>query len=178
MGQSVTEFLHDLDQYDHRVPLDELVARIRTLDITVDDVRDVVHFGKERYQRNLLHAGPGYTALILCWSSGQRSPIHDHTGSSCGVRILRGEATETAFERTPEGYVYATGSRVLREGQICGSQDADIHQMSNLQPNGKDLITLHVYSPALLRMQVFSLEDTAVRQFNDPVMVLTDGAGI
>lgn len=172
------ELLDELDQYEHRVPLDELVARLEALDISVADVSEFAQFGRETYRRNLMHAGPGYQALILCWRSGQRSPIHDHTGSSCGVKVIQGAATETYFERTPDGYVYATSSRQLAEGLVCGSQDSDMHQISNLQGPGRDLITLHIYSPPLMHMNVFSLTDSHVEDFFDPVHTLMDGAGI
>ena len=62
-----------------------------------------------------------------------------------------------------------TGSRDLPAGYLCGSVDEDIHQVSNLQAGGADLVTLHVYSPPLLRMDVFSLDTPAVRQWDDPV---------
>lgn len=175
---SIRDFLTELDQYTERVPLDELVERMERLELSFDDVAAFAHFGSDTYRRNLMHAGPGYQALILCWRAGQRSPIHDHRGSSCGVRVIKGVATETAFERTCDGLIYATGSRELHTGQVCGSQDDDIHQVSNLQPAGQDLITLHVYSPPLLRMGMYSLTDTAIREFLDPVRGFVGGDGI
>jgi cysteine dioxygenase len=175
---SIRELLAELDGYAERIPLDDLVQRISLLDITLDDVRPFVLFGRTTYQRNLMHSGPGYSALILCWRSGHRSPIHDHRGSSCGVKVIHGAATETYFERTPDGYVYATSSRRLVEGQACGSQDDDMHQMSNLERPGQDLVTLHIYSPPLMNMGVYSLLDTAVGEFRDPIVELLDGAGI
>jgi cysteine dioxygenase len=177
MPQTLHDFLFALDRHTERVPLDELCERMQDLRIDLDEIRQYMLFGPKTYQRNLLHAGPGYQALILCWRSGQRSPIHDHTGSSCGVRILTGVATETLFERTDSGYVYATGSRRLQTGQVCGSQDADIHQVSNLQPDGHDLVTLHVYSPALLHMGTYSLTDRTVRDFFDPIHTLAFAHG-
>ena len=178
MPQTLHEFLHALDRHTHRVPLDELCERMRDLQITLDDVRPFLLFGRQTYQRNLMHAGPGYQALILCWRSGQRSPIHDHTGSSCGVRVLTGIGTETLFERTDSGYVYATGSRRLECGEVCGSQDADIHQVSNLQPEGRDLVTLHIYSPPLMVMGQYSLTTPTREEFTEPVFEFTEGAGI
>jgi cysteine dioxygenase len=175
---SLADFLADLDRYTERVPLDELVERMERLDFAFEDVAAFAHFGTDTYRRNLMHAGPGYQALILCWRPGQRSPIHDHRGSSCGVRVIKGVATETFFERTPDALIYATGSRELSAGQVCGSQDDDIHQVSNLQPAGCDLMTLHVYSPPLLRMGMYSLTDTAVREFLDPVRGFVNGDGI
>ena len=125
-----------------------------------------------------MHAGPAYHAWILCWRAGQRSPIHDHRGSSCGVRVISGEATETAFEMTEEGHVFATRTKKLSEGFTCATQDMDIHQLSNLQSAGRDLITLHIYSPPLLVMGQYSLTDTTVRDFNVAVHAFTEGAGI
>jgi hypothetical protein len=61
---------------------------------------------------------------------------------------------------------------------VLTNQDQDIHQISNLQPDNVDLITLHIYSPPLLVMGQYSLLDPAVREFKDEVYVFTEGAGI
>ncbi len=174
----LSDFLAEMDHYADRIPLEELTSRLEQMEISFDEIRAHASFGEETYKRNLLHAGPAYSALILCWRSGQRSPIHDHRGSSCGVKVLKGTAIETYFDRTEHGHILATGSRELPEGGVCGSQDDDIHQVSNLLPPGKDLITLHVYSPPLLVMGLYSLTDTKIREFRDPVATLCDGAGI
>jgi DMSO/TMAO reductase YedYZ molybdopterin-dependent catalytic subunit len=100
----------------------------------------------------------------MCWKNGQRSPIHDHATSGCVVRILRGTATETRFEFAPNGQVKAVGSRDLPAGSICATQDADLHQISNLQAGGADLVTLHIYTPPLLRMGAYSLTDGRVTE--------------
>jgi cysteine dioxygenase len=178
VSYTLTEFLAHLDRHKDFVPLSELTHRLNDLSITLDDVRDYLHFGRDTYQRNLMHAGPGYHALILCWRSGQRSPIHDHRGSSCGVRILQGVATETIFRRAANGQVYAASSRELSAGEVCGSYDDDTHQMSNLQPAGFDLVTLHIYSPPLLKMGMYSLTDAAVGEFLDPIFEFCHGSGI
>ena len=94
------------------------------------------------------------------------------------MRVLRGVATETRFTLSPNGMILATNSRELAEGSVCASQDADIHQMSNLQAGGADLVTLHVYSPPLLRMGTYSLTDRSVGEFIDPIFENCHGAGI
>lgn len=178
MKPDLEAFLSELDAFDDRVPLDLLTQRLESLDITIDDVQDFVEFSPERYRRNLLYDGRGFQALILCWLPGQRSPIHDHEGSTCGVRVLKGVATETIFDRTSSGLLRAIRSQDLPEGYVCGSQDADIHQMSNLQDGSEMLVTLHVYSPPLLTMNTYSLTDGLVTRFEDPVHEFAQGAGI
>jgi len=83
--------------------------------------------------------------------------------------VLRGVATETLFARAPNGMVFPVSSRELLPGHLCASADEDIHQVSNLQAARADLITLHVYSPPLLRMEVFSLDNPTVNECDDPV---------
>jgi hypothetical protein len=94
------------------------------------------------------------------------------------VRVLRGEATETVFEMTEEGHVFPVRTRKLAEGFLCATQDLDIHQISNLQAQSVDLVTLHIYSPPLLVMGQYSLTDSMVREFKDEVFAFAEGAGI
>jgi len=179
MSKAPLPALWELDHYADRIPLAALENWLARTSVTAEQVLPFVHFSEERYVRNLLYAGPSYQALVLCWRSGQRSPIHDHRGSSCAVKIIRGVATETLFAVAPNGMIYATGSHELAAGDSCASQDADIHQLSNLQPAGHDLVSLHLYSPPLFRMHMYSLLDAKVQQFFDPVNEeYLSGAGI
>ena len=178
MELTLRQWFAELDQYLDRIPLQVLTAGLKRLSLRADELEPFVQFSPERYRRNLMHAGPAYHALVLCWRNGQRSPIHDHRGSACGVRVIRGEATETIFEMTDEGHVFPVRTRKLTEGFICATEDLDIHQISNLQAGNADLMTLHLYSPPLLVMGQYSLTDPIVREFNDEIFVFAEGAGI
>jgi cysteine dioxygenase len=159
MARALKGLFAYLDDLQGRAPLQELTAEMAELEIDCGEIAEFIRFSDRGYTRNLVHAGPWYHVLALCWKNGQRSPIHDHKGSSCGVRVLRGILTETLFDITPNGHVKASFSRELRPGDVIGSEDSDIHQVSNLQPGDADLVTLHVYSPPLLWMATYSLTD-------------------
>lgn len=162
---NLQELLAKLDQYETRIPLDVLEDALARVEMSCDCVKDHLIFEQDYYQRNLLHNGPAYQALIICWRNGQRSLIHDHVGSSCGVKVLKGIATETVFAWSDNKMIYPTQTRMLPEGCVCAAEDMDIHQISNLQAGSNDLVTLHIYSPALVRMGVYSLtESRVVRQ--------------
>ena len=175
---SLEAFFDYLDGQAGRPEIGELRRRLERLEITFDDVAHAAQFSPEGYQRNLLREGTNWHALILCWDSGQRSPIHDHARSVCGVRVIRGVATETIYERTPSGQLKAVSSCDLPEGAVCASRDADVHQMSNLQAPGTQLITLHIYAPPLREMKQYSVDDATARPFVDPVVGHVDGSGI
>ena len=177
-GGKLASLIEYLDGLTARAPVDELRARLGELDIKVGDVADFVRFGKTQYLRNLAREGNWYHVLILCWRSGQRSPIHNHAGSTCGVRVLNGIATETRFEATPSKLVKAVSSHDLMRGAVASSCDAEIHQVSNLQAEGTDLVTLHVYSPPLLRMDTYSLTERTIGEFRPMVLEHAMGTGI
>ncbi len=164
-----------LDGLKERPPLAELRARVSGLRLQCDDVVEFIRFSELGYMRNLVRAGPWYNVLVLCWKNGQRSPIHDHAGSVCALRVLRGVLTETVFEFTPNGHVKATLSRDYGPGVVVGTQDSDLHQVSNLQPGTADLVTLHVYSPALELMGTYSLTDR--KRGVEPMLMEFAGAG-
>ena len=119
-----------LDGLTSRAPVAELKTRLVGLDVTVEDMADYVHFGEERYLRNLVHEGDWYHVLVICWRSGQRSPIHNHAESTCGLCVLAGVATETIIEPTPSGLIQLVSFHNRHTGDVAGSQDADIHQVS------------------------------------------------
>jgi cysteine dioxygenase len=151
--------LRYLDGLTEVPPLAELTAALSRFEVGLGDVSRSVRFSDRGYQRNLLKAGECYHAWVLCWKNGQRSPIHDHHGSRCVVRVLRGTLTETLFSFAANGHVKAVCSRDHGPGSILGSEDTDLHQISNLQAADADLVTLHVYAPPLLSMGLYSLYD-------------------
>jgi DMSO/TMAO reductase YedYZ molybdopterin-dependent catalytic subunit len=148
-----------LDALGQRPPLGELEALLKRLELARADVAGWVRFSDATYQRNLIRAGECYHLWAMCWRNGQRSPIHDHNGSACAFVVLEGTASVTNFRRAPNGHVLATGSKDYSTGQIVVTSDDDMHQVSNLQAGNADLITLHVYSPPLLRMGTYSITD-------------------
>jgi DMSO/TMAO reductase YedYZ molybdopterin-dependent catalytic subunit len=159
MADALAPLFRYLDGLTGRPTPGELQEQLARLRVGCDDLADFIHFGEQSYQRNLVRAGPWYHVWVMCWKNGQRSPIHDHASSCCAVRVLRGTATETRFATAPSGDVVAVGSRELPTGSLCVTHDGDLHQLSNLQAGGADLVTLHVYSPPLLRMGTYSITD-------------------
>ncbi len=109
----------------------------------------------------------GVDAQLAQW---QRSKIHDHLGTSCGVKVLAGEATETVFERAPNKHIYATESNIYEAGSVTASIDDDIHQISNLQADNETLVTIHIYSPPLKQFRLYKLESAETNWFDSESM--------
>jgi cysteine dioxygenase len=152
------DLLEYLDHLGTRADLAALSRLLRELKATREDLRAACIFADEAYQRNLVRQTDWYELVCLCWKSGQRTPIHDHEGSSCAFLVVEGIATETRFERTPSGLVVPRWTKHHEPGYVCASHEADIHQVANVQAPGTDLITLHIYSPQLRSFNIYSLD--------------------
>jgi DMSO/TMAO reductase YedYZ molybdopterin-dependent catalytic subunit len=159
MSRNLDTLFSFLDNLSHRPPLEEVAACLQQANLTRDDFASWIRFSEQGYQRNLVRAGTWYHLWVLCWRNGQRSPIHDHVGSACAFRVLEGNATVTTFARVPNGHIKATGSIDYPTGHIVATSDDDLHQVSNLQDGKADLITVHIYTPPLLRMGTYSIYD-------------------
>jgi cysteine dioxygenase len=177
MAITLNEFIHYLDNLEEQASMPELLQELAEIELDWRQLTPYVLYSRETYRRNLIKAGRWYNLLVLCWKNGQRSPIHDHVGSNCAVRVLEGTMTETLFEFAPNGHVKATFSRDVRAGDVVGSMDADMHQVSNLQAEGANLVTLHAYSPPLLMMGTYTLYDRE-RGVEPMYLAFSDAAGI
>lgn len=136
------------------IPLETLRGVLAAVDVTAESLGDAIQIDSARYVRTLVHRTESAEVLVMAWLPGQRSPIHDHAGSACAVRVVSGEALEQVYLPNGDGTVSAHGApRRLARGGVTGSFDADIHALGNAAagpaPTRDILVTIHVYSPPL-----------------------------
>ncbi|WP_255902890.1 cysteine dioxygenase [Vibrio campbellii] len=152
------EFIEQIQLANKPISLASIRFILDHVELTKEEIKSLASFDKETYSRQRLFKSEHCEVLILSWLNGQRSKIHDHLNTSCGVKILHGEATETVFEKAANGHIFASQSTQYQEGNVTVSKDNDIHQISNLQADDEPLITLHVYSPPLDQFYTYQIE--------------------
>ena len=150
----LSEFMEWLQGFGARVPLIQLEEKLGDLDLNLDEIGEHLNFDPARYKRNLLSEGPGYQAVILCWLPGQESPIHDHPGSSCAVKVLGGVCTEIMYDWAEDGSLAAHPAVDYPAPGVRGAQDQDMHIVANR--GTEKLVTLHIYTPPLLLMNTYA----------------------
>ncbi|KAM4056754.1 cysteine dioxygenase type I domain-containing protein [Hirsutella rhossiliensis] len=103
------------------------------------------------YTRNLVDEGNGKSnLLVLVWSPGKGSPIHDHGNAHCLMKILRGNITETRYafpeDDAPEGPMTVISEKTYKENAVAYMADElGLHRVSN---KGSDFaVSLHLYTP-------------------------------
>ncbi|KAK7738749.1 hypothetical protein SLS63_002086 [Diaporthe eres] len=102
------------------------------------------------YTRNLVDEGNGKSnLLVLVWTPGKGSPIHDHGNAHCVMKILRGSLTETRYEFPDSDRAQpmrVLSERTSKENDVAYMADElGLHKVEN---RGEDYaISLHLYTP-------------------------------
>ena len=149
--KNLTEWLEGIDR---RPGLDELDARLSSLEVNVDALEDCIGYSEDGYQRNVIKKNEHYELVAICWTPGQVTPIHDHIGSDCAFLIVSGVSTETVYETNEEGLAYPVSDRRYVPGEVCAAEEPDIHRVSNNERT--NLINLHVYTPPLSEFKIYA----------------------
>lgn len=102
------------------------------------------------YTRNLVDEGNGKSnLLVLVWSPGKGSPIHDHGNAHCLMKILRGNLTETRYSfpgtDEPEPMRIVSEKTYPENAVAYMADELGVHRVSN---RGSDFaVSLHLYTP-------------------------------
>jgi cysteine dioxygenase len=94
---------------------------------------------------------PGiFNLLLLVWTPGKASPIHDHADAHCLMKVLRGSIRERRFA-TPlnPGTVPLQETSSLSSGPNKVTYMADalgLHSIENPSPT-EYAVSLHLYTP-------------------------------
>ena len=95
------------------------------------------------------------TAWLICWMDDHDTGFHDHDISAGAVAVVGGRVREERL--AIDG---PTRNGVYRAGGSFHFAASDIHRVSHA---GADpAVTLHVYSPPLLRMGAYVIGDDGV----------------
>ncbi|GKT59325.1 cysteine dioxygenase type I [Colletotrichum tofieldiae] len=102
------------------------------------------------YTRNLVDEGNGKSnLLVLVWSPGKGSPIHDHGNAHCLMKILKGDLTEIRYAfpgGDEEQPMKVISERTHKENAVAYMADElGVHRVCN---RGSDFaVSLHLYTP-------------------------------
>lgn len=148
---------------DHvvRTVQSNLAVLLRGAGLKLDD--RFYHTKPDGYGRRLLHrdASGRYTVVVMTWSSGQSTPIHDHGGIWCVEGVVEGEVEVTHYELTEvcdPAYRFEHRGAV-RAGIGCTGSlipPHEYHRVAN--PTGKPAITLHIYGGEIRECNAYSLQ--------------------
>ena len=111
-----------------------------------DDWRPLALPDPTRYTRNLVEINDDYELLLLYWTGGQRSPIHNHEGQNCWMAVLEGPVEEANFAfPTCHGPLDVGPVKTFQPGQVAYIRDeVGLHEVRTV--GEQDAVSLHLYS--------------------------------
>ncbi len=95
------------------------------------------------------------TAWLICWMEDHDTGFHDHDISAGAVAVIGGRVREERL-----AIDHRSRNRVFGAGESFHFSPADIHRVRHA---GADpAVTLHVYSPPLMRMGAYTVAPDGV----------------
>ncbi len=113
------------------------------------------------YTRNCIADNEKYELILLCWSAGQKTPIHDHGGEECWVKILKGEFQEKIYTADESGNLNIIKTINSKAEDITYMIDfMGYHSIQNMSTEKS--MSLHLYAKPIRSCNIF---DETTRKF-------------
>lgn len=114
----------------------------------------VRHVPDQRIYEELL-SDAHVTAWLICWMADHDTGFHDHDVSAGAVAVIEGSVREErlTIDAPPR-------DRTFEVGESFHFSPADIHRIRHA--GAAPAVTLHVYSPPLLRMGAYAIGSDGV----------------
>ena len=142
---------------------------IRSMKIPKSVFENFCSWSNESYTRNCIIENEKFELILLCWNVGQSTPIHDHGGEECWVKIIEGEFRETIYKKNEANELKIVKSAISKSNDITYMIDfMGFHCLENLS-KGKS-ISLHLYAKPIRNCKIF---DENSRKFVSKNMVYT-----
>jgi len=142
-----------------RVPAEAMLTRAETAELAtaIGEERRfwaeyTRHDPNQRYFHQL-YRDPNLDVWLICWLDAQDTGYHDHDVSCGAVYVAAGVLCEDYLYRDEDGWIREK-TRERRAGEVWDFDPSSIHGVRH--PGGPPATSIHVYSPALLRMGHYS----------------------
>lgn len=127
---------------------------IRSITLSPDAFKDYSSWSNDCYTRNCIVDNEKYELILICWCEGHRTPIHDHGGEECWVKVIDGEFKETIYKKDEEGELKSVRSSISKPNGVTYMKDfMGFHRLENL--SNKRSMTLHLYAKPIRSCNVF-----------------------
>lgn len=78
--------------------IDRVGKLLESMRFNPKEINQYMHWDEAHYTRNLVAYDEKFTLLLLCWNKSQYSAIHNHAGSSCWMKMVRGSLQEVRYD--------------------------------------------------------------------------------
>eukprot|EP01084_Bolivina_argentea_P278474 475751_1 len=161
---SLDNLVNELDNtlssghYKEKHIFNKVQMLMENYDATTDDYEKyAMQLDENQYTRNLIKKSDYFTLMLLVWPPSIASPIHDHGGSECWLRVIKGELEERFYEKPEKqkSEIKLRFSKVHKAKAVCFIDDNQgLHAISNPLEDTW-CMSLHCYVPGYEECHAF-----------------------
>lgn len=143
------------EEIDHN----KIIKLMESIPLCEDDWSKFArHDSSRNYSRNgIVNINDNANLLILCWSPGKGSAIHDHAKAHCIMKVLKGNLQESLYN-FKDDKISLMKESVLNSNDVGYiSDDIGLHKISN--PDSTISVSLHLYTPPYASLYGCSMYD-------------------
>jgi len=144
---SIKQLIKNLDECENSdvKGFEKILFNLDLSEKQIAEIEKKCLWSSDFYTRNLIKRDDKYELMFLCWNPDQISPIHDHAGQSCWVKILKGDCEEKLYLLDEKN----NKLKLIKTAKLGPSEQSYIHDdiaLHSLQNVGKDkMIGVHLY---------------------------------
>lgn len=151
---SIEELVSALKQGD-RTTYSEIIHNFY---IPNADFEDYGYWSDEIYTRNCIFENDQFELILLCWNPNQITPIHDHGGEECWVRVIKGEFEEVIYSINKQEELREVKTHTAKENEVTYMIDfMGFHTLQNL--TNERGMTLHLYAKPIRSCNSYDLHE-------------------
>jgi len=140
---SLNHVINELNTFARKnFPVKEITEFFQTTSIPLSQVNPYLFFSPLKYTRHLIYRSADFELLYMCWSPGQKSPVHGHEGEKCWFRVEQGELQIVNYSLSDTNVPSKMSISKASTGYVDGP--ADIHLVEN--HSTERAISLHLYA--------------------------------
>jgi len=177
---AIGEFVETLRSFESQpITRDRVLDFCRETEVERRSLDRYAHFRSDAYTRNLIYRDEQIEVMALCWSPGQRTPIHTHNGQLGWMAVCQGAVAVVNYKwlgcnapgnQNVAGLDCLAGATELdldrREVQECFpggpvntvDKEQTIHQV--VAQGREPALSVHVYSRPIDSCVAFDLENS------------------
>ena len=91
---------------------------IHSIQFSADDFESYSSWSNDCYTRNCIVDNEKFELILICWCEGHSTPIHDHGGEECWVKVIEGEFKETIYKKNEEGELKVVKSSISKRMKL------------------------------------------------------------
>jgi cysteine dioxygenase len=111
---------------------------------------------EEGYTRNCLARTDDYELILICWSPGATTAVHNHSEQHCWMYQISGNLKEKRYSK-PQGQLHLTRESKLTQGQFTYMHDRmGFHSLTNA--GATRAMSLHIYVAPIDQCQIYNPE--------------------